>query len=193
MAWTLLHEIRRKAFHMTIIFVLIFYSIIEKTFSKQIALISLVFLLLILLIIEYIRLELNIELPIVKQLIRAKEATRMSAAIYFLTATIICLAVFDFRIALAALLMTALGDMSAAIIGTKFGETLIFKNKTLVGCLTELVVNLVVGIFLITNIYTIIGMALTATIVETFLSELEDNLFVPLFSGFVGEIITLFL
>ena len=189
MVWTFLGELRRKAMHMAILLIIILYSILEKSVSKQISLFTLVFILLFLLVTEFIRLELNIEVPIVRQLIRAKEERKMHGAIYFLSATIICLAVFDFRIALAALLMTVFGDMFAAIVGQKFGKTLLFKDKTLSGCLVELVITLIVGLIILNNIYIIIAMAFTATIVETFVSELEDNLFVPLFAGFVGQLL----
>ena len=182
-------EVKRKALHVTIILIIILYAILEKSVSKQISLFTLVFILLFLLITEFIRLELNIEVPIIRQIIRAKEERRMHGAIYFLTATIICLAVFDFKIALAALLMTVFGDMFAALVGKRFGKTLIFKNKTLSGCLVELVINLIVGLIILNNIYIIIAMAFTATLIETFISELDDNLFVPLFAGFVGQLL----
>jgi len=184
-----LRELRRKTMHIAILLVIILYSILETSVSKQIALFTLTFILLFLLAAEYVRLELNIELPIIRQLLRAKEERKMHGAIYFLSATILCLAVFDFRIALAALLMTALGDMFAAIVGKIFGKTLVFKNKTLSGALTELVINLIVGLIVLNNIYIIIAMAFTATIIETFVSELDDNLFVPLFAGFIGQLL----
>lgn len=190
MVWNLLMELRRKLIHITIILIIILYSILEKAISKQIALFTLVFILLFLLATEFIRLELNIEIPIIRQLIRAKEERRMHGAIYFLSATIISLAVFDFRIALAALLMTVFGDMFAALVGKTFGKTLIFKNKTLSGCLAELVINLIVGLIVLSNIYMIIAMAFTAVLVETFINELDDNLFVPLFAGFVGQLLS---
>lgn len=190
MAWTLLDELRRKAIHITILLIIILYSILEKSVSKQTALLVLVFILLLLLVTEYIRLELNIEVPIIRQLIRAKEERRMHSAVYFLLATIISLAVFDFRIALAALLMTAFGDMFAAIIGKRFGKTLVFKNKTLPGCITELVISLIVGLIVLNNIYIILAMAFTATIVEISVSELDDNLLDPLFAGFVGQLLS---
>ncbi len=189
MVWTFLDELRRKAIHVTILLIIMLYSILEKSVSQQIALFTLVFILLFLLVTEFIRLELNIEVPIVRQLIRAKEERRMHGAIYFLSATIISLAVFDFRIALTALLMTVFGDMFAAIVGQQFGKTLLFKDKTLSGCLVELIINLTVGLIVLNNIYIIIAMAFTATIVETFVSELDDNLFIPLFAGFVGQLL----
>ena len=192
MAWTFFHELRKKSLHVAILLIIILYSILEKSVSKQMALFVLVFILLFLLITEFIRLELNIEVPIIKQLIRAKEERKMHGAIYFLTATIICLAVFNFRIALAALLMTIFGDMFAALMGQRYGKTLVFRNKTLSGCFVELVINLIIGFMVLmsyTNIYIILAMAFTATIVETFISELDDNLFVPLFAGFVGQLL----
>ena len=66
---------------------------------------------------------------------------------------------------------------------------LIFRNKTLSGCSVELVINLIVGFIILRNIYIILAMAFTATIVETFVHELDDNLFVPLFAGFVGQLL----
>lgn len=189
MEFNFLREIKRKALHVAILLIIILYTILEKSVSKQIALFTLVFILLFLLVTEFIRLELNIEVPILRQMIRAKEERKMHGVIYFLSATIICLAVFDFRIALTALLMTVFGDMFAAIVGRRFGKTLIFKNKTLFGGLVELIINLVVGFIILNNIYIIIAMAFTATIVEIFVSELDDNLFVPLFAGFVGQLL----
>ncbi len=189
MEWSFLQELKRKAFHLILLLIILLYTILEKSVSKQIALFTLVFILVFLLAIEYLRLELNMEFPIIKQLIRAKEERKMHGAVYFLSATIICLAAFDFEIALAALLMAVFGDMFAAIIGQRFGKTLVFRNKTLSGCLAELIVTLVVGLIILNNIYLILAMAFTATIVETFVSELDDNLYVPLFAGFVGQLL----
>jgi len=189
MAWGLVHEVGRKIIHITILFVLIAYFFIQRTYSKQVALLFLVMLLIIFLILEYFRLELGWKMPFFSQLIRAKEQNRMYGVIYFLSATIICLAVFDSKIALAALLMTTFGDMIAALVGKRYGTTLIYGNKTWAGFLAELAINLVVGFFVLESIYVIIGMALVATIVETLVDELDDNLLIPIFSGFVGQII----
>ena len=53
-------------------------------------------------------------------------------------------------------------------------------------------VNLIVGFAVLinfTNVYVILVMALTATIVEIVVDELDDNLLVPLISGFIGQLI----
>lgn len=198
MAWNTIHEIGRKIIHITILFVLAAYFFIQNKFielgytailAKQVALLFVVAMLILFLVLEYFRLELGWKMPFFSQFIRPKEQNRMYGVIYFLSATIISLAVFDYKIALAALLMTTFGDMVAALLGKKYGTTLIYKNKTWVGFLGELITNLIVGFIILDSIYVILGMAFIATIVETMADELDDNLLIPLFSGFVGQII----
>lgn len=193
MIWNLLTEIKRKAFHLLILLVLVAYTLLEKSYGKQTALILLVVLLALFLVAEYFRLELGFKIPFFDQIIRAKEREHYYGVIYFLSATIICLAVFDFKIALAALLMTTFGDMSAALLGKKYGKLIVFKKKTLVGASSEFGINLIVGFFVLTNIYIIISMAFIATFVETFISELDDNLLVPIFASLVGQILLFFI
>ena len=198
MAWGIFHEVGRKIIHITILLVLAAYFFIQDTLvsagrtpelAKQVALLFLVALLILFLILEYLRLELNWKMPFFSQFIRAKEQNRMYGVVYFLSATIISLAVFHPKIALTALLMTTFGDMVAALIGKKYGATLIYRNKTWAGFLAELVTNLAVGFLILDNIYIILGMAFVATIVETLVDELDDNLLIPIFSGFAGQIV----
>ena len=198
MVWGLFHEIGRKIIHITILIVLAAYFLIQDSLvsagyttilAKQVALLFLVALLIIFLILEYFRLELGWKMPFFAQFIRPKEQNKMYGVIYFLSATIISLAVFDHRIALAALLMTTFGDMLAALVGKRYGTTLIYRNKTWAGFLAELGTNLIVGFFVLSNIYVILVMALVATIVETFVDELDDYLLIPIFAGFAGQII----
>ena len=189
MAWGFFNEIGRKIIHITILIVLGAYFFIEKAMSKQAALLFLVGLLMIFLILEYIRLELGWKMPFFSQFIRSKEEHRMYGVIYFLAATVISLAVFDKSIALAALLMTTFGDMMAALVGKKYGTTLIYRNKTWAGFLAEMATNLVVCFFVLDNIYVMIAMAVVATFVETLVDEMDDNLLIPIFSGFIGQLI----
>lgn len=198
MVWGALHEIGRKIIHITILIVLAAYFLIQDNLvgagysaelAKQVSLLFLVALLIIFLVLEYLRLELNWKIPLFSQFIRPKEQDRMYGVVYFLAGTIISLAVFNSKIALAALLMTTFGDMAAALIGRRFGSTLVYRNKTWAGFFGELGVNLIVGFLVLDNIYVILAMALVATIVETLVDELDDNLLIPIFSGFVGQII----
>jgi len=193
MVWGFFHELGRKIIHMTILVILALYFFIENTRGKQIALLFLVGLLVLFLVLEYFRIELGWKIPFLSLFIRAKEENRMYGVVYFLSASIISLAVFDKKIALAALLMTTFGDMVAAVIGKRYGTTLIYRNKTWAGFIAEIATNFIVGFLVLGSmsggIYIILGMAFVATIVETLVDELDDNLMIPIFSGFVGQII----
>jgi len=195
MGWEIFHEIGRKILHLIILVALIVYFAIKSQAGQQAALLFLVVLLLIFLILEYFRLDLNLKIPFFHKFIRSKEEHMVYGAIFFLSSVIITLAVFDTAIALAALLMTAFGDMSAAIAGKKYGTTMLFRNKTVVGFVTELTTNLIVALIISLlfsiNIYITIIMAFAATITESLVDEMDDNLMVPIVSGFIGQILLL--
>ena len=193
--WEFFHEIGRKAIHITILIALVLFFAIKNQSGQRAALLFLVALLLIFLILEYFRLDLNFKLPFFHRFIRPKEEYRIYGVVFFLSSTIIALAVFDTPIALAALLMTTFGDMSAAIAGKKYGTTILFRNKTVVGFVTALITNIIVAVIISLlfsiNIYIPIIMAFTATIIETLTDEMDDNLVVPIITGFIGQILFL--
>src|SRR3989338_1767131 len=114
MALNLIKEISRKTIHIMVLLVLIIYSWIEQKYTDQIAQMALIGLLGVFLLLEYLRLELNWKMEFYQLFVRPKEQHRMIGSVYFLLSTIIALAVFDKRIAIAALLMTAFGDSVAA-------------------------------------------------------------------------------
>ncbi len=88
--------------------------------------------------------------------------------------------------------MTVFGDMAAALIGKRFGKTWLTKKRALEGILAEFIVDLFIAFIIIgfSNFRWVIMlvMALTATIVETAIEKLDDNLIIPLFSGFNGHV-----
>ncbi|HEY6586152.1 MAG TPA: CTP--2,3-di-O-geranylgeranyl-sn-glycero-1-phosphate cytidyltransferase, partial [Candidatus Methanoperedens sp.] len=98
-------------------------------------------------------------------------------------------------IASAAILMTTFGDASAALFGKAFGRTWIkgLKNRAYEGCAAELIVDIIIGLFFLPNLILVLVMAGTATIVETVTNKLDDNLLIPLFSGFNGQLIAVIL
>jgi dolichol kinase len=187
--WKSPNEVKRRAVHFVIIVILIAYYVINRTVDQKVAMMTMMGVLLVFLVLEYLRIEWDVKVPVYSRIIIPKEKDRLSSVIFFMTATVICLAVFDFKVALAALLMTTFGDMIAAMIGRKYGVTLIFRNKTLVGSISELILNLILGFLILTNIYVMMGMAFTATIVEILADELDDNLLGPLFAGFIGQLL----
>lgn len=184
-------ELKRKAIHLlSLAFIAIFYFV-SANYGEKLALFSLVLLLIIFLEVDYFRVELGKKLPLIHYLFREKEKEKHGGQVFFLIGAIICFAVFDFKIALCAVLMTTFGDMAAALIGKSFGKTWITKTRALEGILAEFAVDLLVGwlVFGVSGWLIILVMALTATIVETAISKLDDNLIIPVFSGFNGQVV----
>ena len=193
MALEFLQEVGRKTIHLTVLVALIIFYAIDKSLGQQAAFMFLVALLVFFIVLEYFRLDLNIKIPFFHKYIKPREEDKVYGAIFFLSSAIICLAVFSLPVALAALLMTTFGDMTAAITGKKYGTTLLFRGKTLIGFLSELLVNLIIAgiisLSLSVNIYVPLAMAFIATITETATDEMEDNLMVPIITGFIGQIL----
>lgn len=192
MPWDLKKELKRKAIHLLSISFIVIFVLVSASYGKELAFLSLVFLLVLLIEIDYVRVELGKKIPIFWRMFRKKEEERHGGQVFFLIGAIICLAVFDFKIALAAVLMTTFGDMAAVLIGKRFGRTWITKDRALEGILAELFVDLAIAYFIFGffgfNWVVVVVMALTATIAESAISKLDDNLIVPLFAGFNGQI-----
>jgi phytol kinase len=193
MQWSFMKEIGRKFIHLSILLAILIYAIIERTYGHQKAIITLTGILVLLFFLEYLRLDQHMTLPFLSKFIRDKEEHKMYGAVFFLAGTIIALGVFDYRIALAAILMATFGDLVAAIIGSRFGITKIFRDKTAMGFGSGLLTNLIVGILILAayyNIVIVISMAAAASIVESFTDEIDDNLVVPIVAGFTGQILS---
>ncbi|MFC1454890.1 diacylglycerol/polyprenol kinase family protein [Candidatus Undinarchaeota archaeon] len=184
--FSLKKEIQRKLVHFLSILILPIYLYFDKT----VGLLLLTFILILLIEIEYFRVEWGKKIPIFGSIFRSKEKDRMGGEVFFLIGAIICLAVFNEKIAIAAILMTTFGDAAAAIFGKAFGTNKIPKlnNKTVEGFVAELGIDMLIAYFLLSNWIVILVMALTATIVETLSDKLDDNLIIPIFAGFNGHI-----
>ncbi len=213
--WSFKKELIRKSIHLFSVVFLVSYVLVSNSVNHKVALLFLSFMLIILFELEYVRLELGEKIPFVRKLWefrRDKEKNHMGGEIYFLLGSIISLAIFDLRIAATGILMVTFGDMAAAVVGSKYGRHPLpfLKEKAWEGFLAELVVNIFIG-FLLLRIpaggrmwweysyvpagepmwLVIIVMAVTATVVETAVTKLDDNLLVPVIAGFNGEIVYL--
>lgn len=187
----MIQEIKRKTVHITsIIIVLVYYYL-----GKGAVLLLLTVYLIVMLELEYFRIEWGKKLPIVHSLFRVKEADRLGGHVFFTMGSIIAISVFSWEIASAAILMTTFGDASAAIFGKAFGRTWIsgLKNRAYEGCAAEFIVDIIIGSLFPLSWITILVMAGTATIVETVTDKLDDNLLIPLFSGFNGQLVVFIL
>lgn len=187
---TRLHrEVFRKLFHALGLVIILGYSFLMIHVGQRAALLTLTGLLIVLLEIEYVRLEYQLKLPGgVDRLLRSHERDKITGTIWLVSACIISFSVFDYPIAFLSFFFVIFGDMFASLIGMKFGTKKLFRKKSWAGFLAGLVINVLSGVFILPGqpiVY--LSMALTASVVELLTSKLDDNFTVPLFSGFVGQ------
>ncbi|MFC1656207.1 diacylglycerol/polyprenol kinase family protein [Patescibacteria group bacterium] len=183
-------EILRKLFHLYQLIVIVGYIGLRYYLSERIATFALAILLMIILEYEFLRLEWKVKIPDPFGIMRTHEKKAATGTLFLVLATIVVFAVFDFKIALVALLITVFGDLVSAIVGIGWGKIRIYNGKSLEGFGAGLVMNLLVAsIFLWEYPLLVLVMALVASVVELFTYKLDDNLTVPIFSGFAGQML----
>lgn len=193
-------ELLRKLIHLMQLPIIGGYTLIYFYFSPQIGILSLTAVLLLLLEFEYFRIDYHTKLGsqitafFSKTILRKHERNNVTGAIFFIISAIIAFSAFQYEIALLALLMTVFGDLTSGILGTTFGKKKIFRNKSYVGTTSGLLINIFMGLIIMPMEPQIfLPMAFTASIVETLTQKLDDNLTVPLFAGFTGQLIVFLL
>jgi dolichol kinase len=121
-------ELRRKAFHVSgSLIPIIYYFISRETAVFYLAIINAV-----LLFIEWQRLSGKIKLP--QMLLRPHEEKQVAAYIYFQIASLLSIVFFDKTIAIAAILMLALGDTASGLAGAmqREGNVRYSHNKIII-------------------------------------------------------------
>lgn len=148
----------------------------------------------LLLLLELERLRLDHKhlgfVSVLNNMLRKKEKDNISGVVFMVASSIIAFSAFEYWVALTAMFMTVFGDMFAALFGRAFGKKRIYRHKTWVGTSAALAANLLVGLLVLPQFAMVyVPMAIVATTVELFTHKLDDNLTVPLFAGFVGQMI----
>jgi dolichol kinase len=115
---------------------------------------------------------------------------KLTGASYVLIGSFISVSIFPKEIAILALLFAAIGDTVAALYGRKFGKIRIW-NKTLEVSIVGLIACFIITLFFpqIPNIIKFSG-AFAAMFIELLPINIDDNLRIPLLSGFVMYILS---
>lgn len=187
-------EILRKSVHLVSIFVVLIYEF----FGKETVLWVLMLFLVVVLFLEYLRLEQGMKIPFFYMMYREHEADRCGGHIYFSLGAIAAVSLFNKEIAYAAVLMTTFGDLAAALIGKFHGKKRIFRkifknDKSLEGSAVEFIIDLLIGLIIVGDPFVSFVMAFFATLTETAVNQMDDNLVIPIFSGFFGQMALLLL
>ena len=111
-----------------------------------------------------------------------------SGSVYVLTAAFLCALLFSKEIAALSLSVMLISDSCAALVGKKFGQHKIYKQKSLEGTLAFFISALIInGLFypLVTFNFTSLFACLAASTAELWEDKfkIDDNLSVPLIIG----------
>ena len=180
-------EIRRKLIHLSSVAYILIYYFFEKIFSQKAALLTLVFLLICLSFLEFLKVKYNQKIPFFHKIYRDNERYTFSGSIYLIIGVIIAFGVFEFNIAVTAILMMIFGDTASALIGRIGSHKIKRLGISWEGILAEFLVDIAVGFIFLNNLPVILVMALTATFIEVVLKPVDDNLAIPVVAGFAGQ------
>jgi dolichol kinase len=182
----------RKSFHALAGIVLLFIALEAWTNLKvNIFRWLLIAALLLVFLMEYLRLDWGLRLPFFRETEKGKEHHHLHGITLGALGAVLCLLMFDFTIAIAALSMQFLGDPAGAIAGRYFGKTRLFRKKTLQGSLAMLAVSMLVGYVILESWKLSAMMAVTAALSEALLDAMDDNLVVPVTTGAIGQLFSI--
>lgn len=140
---------------------------------------------------------------IFKTIAHPHERYRVNSATWFTTALVIVGYLFEPMICAVAVIILALADPAAAVIGRRFGKIKLVNGRTLEGSSAFFVVGSLAAIAVLaiwhgelsplSMIAIAVGAALPATLVELYTRLLDDNLAVPVSAAVGGWATTLLL
>ncbi len=133
------------------------------------------------------------------KVLRGKEQDGgMTASTVLMASAALTILLFRTEIAVSALVFLSVGDSFAALVGKKFGRTVLVSGRTLEGSLAALLSCLVLSLPLM-HISAARGWtlspaglaagALAAALAELFEIPLDDNLRIPVLAGLVMELV----
>ncbi|RLF21945.1 MAG: hypothetical protein DRN15_10315 [Thermoprotei archaeon] len=190
-----IREVKRKSIH---IIPGVLGPPIVLTIGRWSALIALFFLILYVLEEIRLRLGLDIRIPVASNTfeIMAREEEkakgRFTGTVYFWSCTLLLLSlpIFDLKIALAAIMISSLGDAMAAIVGKAVGRTNIpyCKRRTMEGSIAMFLTSLLTTTPFVGVELAFIG-ALIGTLAETIpIHYTYDEISVPMASAMAMQL-----
>ena len=126
-------------------------------------------------------------LKFISPILRSHEKQgKILGSTYFVASSLLTIVLFPQEIAVASITFLVLGDLFAAIIGKKWGRIKFFSGKSFEGSVACFIICFFVSILVI-RIKPVVGLfgAIAATIFELVPIGIDDNLTMPLTSGFV--------
>jgi len=178
----------RKSIHLSSLIIPFGYKYIMH-FNRRMAFTILLGALVLALIIEFYRFWQpsfrKVFLRLFGLILRRHEKKDFTGATYLLFSSMLCIAFFPAQIAFCAIAFLAIGDTFAAMVGINFGKRkFLGMSKSLEGSLACFVSTLVFGVFFLDHPLIAVGGAFAATLAELLPIPVDDNVKIPLISGF---------
>lgn len=187
-------EIIRKFIHISSgILITVLYTVSEK----DLLIISLLFTLFVILFLEVLRFRGMVSVPF----LRDREKKKIGGHAFFMLGAFISILLFDKQIAIASILMLAIGDAASGLAQAVKRRTLDREEAYKRGIkppdviLIMLSVSFLVGYYTIDSLTIAISGAIGAAIADgvhlrIYGISIDDNLTIPLYSGFLMSLVS---
>tara|TARA_Y100000992_G_scaffold272240_1_gene213685 strand:- start:12 stop:587 length:576 start_codon:yes stop_codon:yes gene_type:complete len=186
-------EISRKFLHIFSLIIPLSYLWIFK--DKSLVLVLLLILSIFSILIEFLRFKIesinNIFRKFLNFMLRKNELKgSITGATWLLIGNLITVYLYPIYIAVPALIFLSIGDSFAALFGKKIPKLKI-GNKSIIGTLAGIFSSLPIALLVnqVLPIHVLVIGAVTAMLVELLPIPLNDNLTIPILSGFIMIII----
>lgn len=186
-------EFRRQVFHLLlglVIVTLLLFGIITKEFLILVLIIGGIFSLI----------SMKYNVPVISWLLKIFDRENVKfpgeGAFYYILGCTLALHVFSFNIALASIMILALGDSFSHILGKQYGQKR-FGVKTLIGTSVGMFFGFFGALVFVSFSMAFFGAAISMLIeaielrVKGYL--LDDNILIPLVSGLVMQMVFVWL
>lgn len=197
MAWFQLSETIRKSIHLSSLAIPFGYRYIVGN-RKTLGFLLLFLSLFVSLIIEFSRFRQKSFrknfMRLFGLILRKHEWRDFTGATYLIFSSMLCIAFFEPLIAFCAMAYLSIGDTAAAMVGINLGKRkFIGMSKSLEGSLACFVSTFSFGLIFFWDrpVMALFG-ALAATVAELWQIPVDDNVKIPLISGFVMSLLSIF-
>ena len=190
---TIFNETFRKLIHISSLAIPLTYFYLIK--DKSLMVTILIILTLISLLIEYVRIKREGYIRLffqkyLQSIMRADEVNgQFTGATWMLIGFTFSVIIFDFEVAVLALLFLSVGDAVAALVGSALPIGKVW-NKSILGSLSGFFFCVLFGLFINNSLplQIIIFGAISGMLIELIPSKINDNFSIPIFSGFIMQI-----
>jgi len=146
--------------------------------------------LILFLVYEYIRLDLNKKI-IFHTFVKEKEKSTPVDGLNLVLSGILVSLLFEPRISILAILIAIIGD-AVATLGGLYGKHKVFegKNKTTYeGIVLTFLVNLFLSTIILKYIWISVIISIIAVIIESMVQKIDDNLVIPIVIAYISHIL----